>query len=255
MKLNSFALGAFIVILLFGGIGVSAAMNLWQTESSKIAATYSTGKFSGQANPADIRGSYTFGDVNKNFGVSLQDLSVAFRLPASTDPALFQVKDLESIYADLPFEVGTASVRMFVAFYKGLPYDLTTAEDTYLFPEAAQILIAQNKMLPEQSEFLASHLVSEAADASAPAVITPQVTSQVTTTAGATGYVPEEFTVTGSTTFQDLLDWGVSQEVIENAISDEMPDPTVVIKDYATGKGLEFYSIKSSLQAEVDKLK
>lgn len=270
MKLNSFALGALVIVLLFGGIGISTAMNWWQTENTKIAATYTEGEFAGLANPADIRGSYTFGDVNKNFGVPLEDLKTAFRLAADADPALFQVKELEAISADLPVEVGTASVRMFVAFYKGLPYDLAAAEETYLFPEAAPILKAQNKMLPEQAEFLATHLVPEAAvegalpvqptatPAAADSQSTPTSTvmdRQATPTPTATVHVQTEKTVSGSTTFQNLLDWGVSQAAIEKVIGDKMPAAGTVIKNYATGKGLEFSTLKTPLQAEVDKTK
>jgi hypothetical protein len=258
MKLNSLSLAALVLALLFGGIGISTAMNWWQTESTKVAATYTEGEFAGQANPADIRGSYTFGDVNKNFGVPLADLKTAFRLPVEADPALFQVKELEAISATLPLPVGTASVRMFVAFYKGLPYDLAAAEESYLFPEAAAILIAQNKMLPEQAAFLETHLVPDASANSTPAAVqttaTPApVDGQATPTPAATVHVQTEKTVTGSTTFQNLLDWGVSQAAIEKVIGDKMPAAATVIKNYATGKGVGFSTLKTPLQMEVDK--
>jgi hypothetical protein len=259
MKLNSFALAALVIVLLFGGIGVSTAMNWWQTESSKIAATYTEGEFAGQANPADIRGSYTFGDVNKNFGVPLADLKTAFRLPADADPAIFQVKELEALSADLPLPVGTASVRMFVAFYKGLPYDLAAAEESYLFPEAAAILKAQNQMLPEQAAFLETHLALDASEGSAPAAV--QATAapaaaegQAAPTPAATVHVQTEKKVTGATTFQNMLDWGVSQAAIEKVIGGPMPAAATVIKTYATDKGLEFSTLKTPLQAEVDKI-
>lgn len=261
MKLNSYAVAVLVIVMLFGGIGISTAMNWWQTESTKIAATYKEGEFAGQANPADIRGSYTFGDVNKNFGVSLEDLKIAFRLPAETNPALFQVKELETISATLPVEVGTASVRMFVAFYKGLPYDLITAEESYLFPEAAPILKAQNKMLPEQAAFLATHLAPAAGETgtqAAAATATPapagaQVTPAPATTA--TVHTVTEKTVTGSTTFQNLLDWGVSSAAIEKVIGGSLPAASTVIKDYASSKSLEFSILKTPLQVEVDKTK
>ena len=260
MKLNSFALAALVLVLLFGGIGISTAMNWWQTESTKVAATYKEGEFAGQANPADIRGSYTFGDVNTNFGVPLTELKTAFRLPAGSDPALFQVKELEAISATLPLPVGTASVRMFVAFYKGLPYDLAAAEESYLFPEAAAILKAQNKMLPAQAAFLETHLVPATSTNSTPVAAqvtaTPAVVDgQATPTPATTAHVQTEKTVTGSTTFQNLLDWGVSQSAIEKVIGDKMPDAATVIKNYATNKGLEFSTLKTPLQAEVDKTK
>jgi len=56
-----------------------------------------------------------------------------------------------------------------------------------------------------------------------------------------TEHVAPEKKVTGSTTFQDLLDWEVSVETIQ-----------MVIKDYITGKGLAFSEVKNLLQVEVD---
>ena len=53
-------------------------MGWWQTESTKEAAVFTSGEFAGQANPADIRGSYTFGDVEKNFGIPAALLAQAF---------------------------------------------------------------------------------------------------------------------------------------------------------------------------------
>jgi hypothetical protein len=269
MKLNSYTLAVLVLVLLFGGISFSSVMNWWQTESSKVAATYTGGEFAGQANPADIRGSYTFGDVNKNFGVPLADLAAAFRLPAEVDPAAFQVKELESLYEGLTVEVGTASVRMFVAFYKGLPYDLAAAEETYLFPEAKPILEGQNKLLPEQLAFLEAHLVPAAAEGSALVEATPAATQEVNVqftpaatqavetqpTLAATEHVQPDKTITGKTTFQNLLDWGVSQEMIEKVLGDTLPAPQTLIKDYATSKGAEFSTLKTTLQAEVDKTK
>lgn len=68
-------------------------------------------------------------------------------------------------------------------------------------------------------------------------------------------HTPEDYTVSGKTTFQDLLDWGVTQEAIETVIGETMPDASMVIKDYVTGKGMQFSQVKSALQAEVDKVK
>jgi len=51
-------------------------------------------------------------------------------------------------------EIGTASVRLFVAFYKNLPFDLST--DIYL-PEGATALLKQQKLTPEQSAYLETH--------------------------------------------------------------------------------------------------
>ena len=257
MKLNSFAVAVSVIVLLFGGIVFTSAMNWWHTETTKVPAAYTEGEAAGQYNPADIRGSYTFGDVSDLFGVPLSDLQTAFRVPTDQDPAAFQVKSLEGISADLPVEVGTASVRMFVAFYKGLPFDLAASEETYLFPEAASILKAQNKMQPEQVAYLESHLVPEVSETAA-STQTPQESvpsGDVTATPAATEHTAPAKTITGQTTFQNLLDWGVTKEAIEGILGDKMPAPETIIKEYITSKGLEFSSAKTQFQAEVDKYK
>ena len=244
MKLKSYTLAALVMVILFGGILLSTAMNWWQTESTKSPDRYTSGDAAGQYDPADIRGSYTFGEISDLFAIPLEDLAAAFRLPADVDAASFTVKDLEAIVTGLPVEVGTSSVRLFTAFYNGLPYDLAASEETYLFPEAAEILTAHNKMLPEQAEYLLTHIVT--ADLVPP---TPDETTVVTTESAEV-----EKKVSGSTTFQYLLDWGLSQEIIETVIGEPMPDPTLLIKDFATQNGLEFSTVKNALQAEVDKL-
>jgi hypothetical protein len=61
--------------------------------------------------------------------------------------------------------------------------------------------------------------------------------------------------ITGKTTFQDLLDWGVPVEVIQKIIGGDLPAPATVIKDYLTQNGMEFSPIKTALQVEVDKIK
>jgi hypothetical protein len=89
-----------------------------------------------------------------------------------------------------------------------------------------------------------------------PAVPAPTSTPPaVIETAAPTEHVAPVKTVTGKTTFQELLDWGVSKEAIQKVIGSELPEPSTVVKDYITGKGMEFPTIKAALQAEVDKVK
>ena len=117
MKLTSKPLAIIIVVILFGSIGITTALGWWSTENSKQVATFTEGEFAGQPNPADIRGSYTFGDIENNFDVPAADLAVAFGLPDGTDAAAYSVKSLEEVYANLEggIEVGTSSVRLFTA--------------------------------------------------------------------------------------------------------------------------------------------
>jgi len=81
------------------------------------------------------------------------------------------------------------------------------------------------------------------------------VTTEPKTTPLSTEHLAADKTVTGKTTFQELLDWGVPEDAIRQVIGDDLPAPTTVIKDFVTSKGMDFPTIKAALQAEVDKTK
>lgn len=258
MNLNSKTLAALLVVLLFGGILASSALGWWQTESTKEPAKFTEGEFAGQANPADIRGSYTFGDIEKAFDVSSATLAQAFGVETA-NPAAFPVKDLETIYAESAVEIGTASVRMFVAFYAGLPYDLAAAEESYLPQSAVDLLLAHGTLTPEQLAFLETHTVEPGAAAPQPeatpaAVTTPEAAPAAEATPHATA-TSEAYLIKGKTIFGDLLAWNVPQAVIEQIIGAAMPDPAMKVKDYCTANGLDFEVIRPALQTEVDKVK
>jgi hypothetical protein len=252
MNLNSKTLAAALIAIFFGGILISSALGLWQTESTKEPIKFTEGEFAGQSNPADIRGSYTFGDIANAFGVASEILAQAFGI--TSDASSFQVKSLEEVYADSEYEIGTASVRLFVAFYAGLPYDLAVAEETYLPKNAAEILIAKGNLTAERIAFVESHTIA-GGDPSAPAA---EPTPQAIPSAEATPHaipVSEEYVIKGKTTFGELIGWGVSQSVIESIIAAPMPDPAQKIKDYCAANRLDFETIKPALQLEVDKVK
>lgn len=252
MRLKSIPLAITIFVLLFGGIGLSMTFNWWQTESRKIPARFSEGEAAGEFNPADIRGSYTFGDINKNFGIPLEDLRVAFRLPTDVDPATFQVKSLEELYSSMPIEMGTGAVKLFTAFYKGLPYDLGPTEDNYLFPEAAALLESQGKMTKEQAAYLSTHTLSEelppVQSLPAEAIQQGEPASESTTN----GQPVSENVITGKTTFQNLLDMGMTAESIEEVIGNPIPSPLKSIKDYAAENGLQFSALKEELLSKLN---
>jgi hypothetical protein len=77
----------------------------------------------------------------------------------------------------------------------------------------------------------------------------------ITPTPVPTEHTPLENKITGKTSFQDLLDWGVKVEVIQTIIGGELPVASMLIKDYVTQQGMEFAPIKTALQAEVEALK
>lgn len=252
MTLTSRPLSVIIFVVMFGGIGLSSMLGWWQTESTKQPATFSEGEFAGQANPADIRGSYTFGDISSSFDVSPAVLAQAFQVTTG-DPASFAVKDLEALYLESGVEIGTNSVRLFVAYHLGLPFD-TTGQEILLPAPAARYLLENASLTPERQAYLQAHTVDVAAGSSAG----PEPASEpeaIPAGSGLEASSTDEYVVKGKTVFGDLIRWGVPQEAIEQIIGGPMPDPAMKVKDFATASGLTFETIKTQLQAEVDKVK
>jgi hypothetical protein len=88
------------------------------------------------------------------------------------------------------------------------------------------------------------------------ATSTPMViATEPVTTPLPTEHLAADKTVTGKTTFQELLDWGVPDDAIRQVIGGDLPAPMTVVKDFVTQNGMDFPTIKAALQAEVDKTK
>ena len=245
MKLTSKPLAVIIFVILFGGIALTTAMNWWRTEGRREPARFERGEAAGEYNPADIRGSYTFGDIELAFKVPSADLAAAFAIQTD-NPAAFAVKDLEKLYAEAAAagtEVGTDSVRYFVALYTGLPYALVG--DVYLPRPAIEMLVARGGLTLEQVTYLQSHLVELPGTVLEPLETIPTVEHVEST---------EDRTVKGKTTFAEVLDWGVPEETIVEIIGGPLPNPLVKVKDYCQEQGLPFETVKLALQAEIDKI-
>lgn len=159
MKIKSYILPLVIIIVLFGGIAVTKAFGLWKTESTKVPDTIKSGEAVGEYNPSDIRGSYTFKDISSSFKIPVEVLGEAFGVKSS-DLNSFKVKDLETIYVNLKdsgTEIGTSSVRLFVAYYLNIPYEIT--DETYLPKTAVDILKSKVKLSDEKIKYVESHWV------------------------------------------------------------------------------------------------
>lgn len=123
MKINSKTLLTSFVLILVVGIAGAKLTGLWITESTKEPVKFSEGEFEGQYDPEDIRGSYTFCDIEDAFGIKAELIAEAFNIETD-DPCSVKAKDLETVYGylDEDTEIGTGAIKMFVAFYTGLPY-------------------------------------------------------------------------------------------------------------------------------------
>ena len=146
-----------IVLLLFAvGIAITSVTGLWNTKAEKEPAKLSAAEYSGSYDPADIRGSYTFSQISEFFQIPIEDLSAAFCVPQAQASG-FKCKDLETIYEGSEYEIGTGSVRLFTAYYLGLPY--TPSEETYVTQTAAELLEKAGNMTDEQRAYVNAHAI------------------------------------------------------------------------------------------------
>ena len=233
-KISTRTLGMVTVVVMLGGIGFSMLLGLWNVESTKQPALIRQGEFIGQPSPSDIRGSYTWADVSKAFGIPSDLLMEAFGSSLPSD----KVSLLEAQYAGkVPDgqEVGTDSVRQFVSLYTGLPH---TAEEGTLLPRSAiMVLKREGKDTSPSFEEVANKAVS----------IGDKLAGS------GQGIIPSSSTtisLTGQTTFKDLLDAGYLLQDIE-ALIGKPKSLAMTVKDYATEKGIEFSEIKAKISSLV----
>ncbi|OHD75015.1 MAG: hypothetical protein A2177_04775 [Spirochaetes bacterium RBG_13_68_11] len=256
-------LAAVVPAIFIAGIGLTMAFNLWHTTTTKEPAKYSTGEFAGQANPADIRGSYSFGDVAAAFpGVPLEVLADAFGV--TQNPAAFPVKSLETLEGGTSaYALGTDSVRLFVARYLGLAFE--PASTTGLPPRAAELLEATGLLDAAGLADVEKRIVGVTAGAvkasPATAAVGAPATAAAATVPAETSAAPAAVTaetapvvrtVKGSTTFKDLADWGVESSVLDEALGSAPGAPSVTLRNWCTEKGIEFSTVKTKIQALVD---
>ncbi len=246
MTLRSRHIAPIVLAVFIIGIGGTIIFDLWQTTSNKIPATYTSGEFAGQYNPADIRGSYSFGDIEEAFNVSVAALATAFGVKDSENPAAFLCKELKDLYDKLENgEVGTDSVRWFVALYMGLPF---TPEEDSLLPSPVLSVLQERLSEAELEEVKAKTVSISGLAAAAPdgtAAAAEQADTHTETEVGQ---------VKGKTTFGELQSWGVSKEEIEKALGLPVGKAGVTVRDYCIENGIEFSTVKQALQAAVDRV-
>jgi hypothetical protein len=157
MKIKTSTLAIVLFLTFFGGIYSSNLAGLWKTESSKTVRTIREGDSSGQKNPSDIKGSFSFSDISNNFEIPVKDLQKAFDIKNIDNIEEFKCKDLEIYYGEnLSNEIGTGSVKMFVALYKGIEYEIE--EDTYLPNTAVNFLEEKGNLSKEKLEYIKAHV-------------------------------------------------------------------------------------------------
>lgn len=233
MTIQSGTLTATIIIVLFGSIGFGQLSGYWQTESSKIPATYEEGEFVGEANPGDIRGSYTFADVEAAFGVSAAVLGDAFGV---SEPETFAIRGLEELYGEINgMEIGTDSVRLFVALFLDRPYE---PEEATGLPNTAL------PFLPAAARSTMEYRAVDVQDAGS----APQDTGTNIDDAA-----EGERLVRGMTTVAELLSWGLNDGEIASFFGGSLPSPSsMTLREASEAAAVEFSVIKDRIQDLVD---
>jgi hypothetical protein len=202
-------LGIFILVVFMGTIYAFRAVGVWSV-SGKVDHQGQAIQ-PGAGDTSSIKGWMTFEQISTAFQAPLAEILAAFGLPADT-PASTPLNTLEN---------GTFSVSALRDWLDARAPSSPAVEPDNLAP---------------------ADPVKEA---------TPQPTSVPGEPAGAADPVehdPADRTVTGQTTFQDLLDWGVSAETIQQVIGGALPDPSMLVKDYVTQGGESFGPVKNALQ-------
>lgn len=242
-------MAVLILAIFFSGIATTMALGIWTTESDKKPSRYNDGIAAGEYDPSDIRGSYTFEEVSNLFDIPVPVLYEAFGLPASADPAATQTKELEGFYGEISgpdgsVEIGNESVQVFVALYKDLPVTLV---DTWLPTPAVDLLLAANPNLTaEQLEYLSTHnvaLPSSDEVSTLPESVASMTEQEVSPSAGTEG----EPLVNGNTTFQQLLDLGLTTSQLKEIFGPDLPLSNMKVKDYCTQQSIAFSAVKAQL--------
>ena len=86
MKIKSKDIAPIVLAFFVIGITVTIFLNYWNTGKIKEPAKYTSGKFEGLYDPSDIRGSFSFADINNAFNVPAEDLAEAFGFKDAPNP-------------------------------------------------------------------------------------------------------------------------------------------------------------------------
>jgi len=251
IRVKTLPLAIAVVAVMFGGVALSKAVGYWNTTSTKEPAKFKNGELAGLPNPADIRGSYTWLDLEKAFGVPAAESARAFSTAdRALDPAE-RVSVLEELYLPiLPpgLEIGTGAVRLFVSLYTGLPLE---AEEGSVLPDGALELLSQRPGMDDEA--LGRYVIpSNAPTAPAPAAASPAASQSGTSQAGTGSGQATARSIVGKTTFGDLYDWGLTEDQVAAAIGYAPGPRSQSVRDSATANGKEFSELKIALQALVD---
>lgn len=227
-----------VFVVLFGGIYLTIGSGHWTTSSEKEPSRLQTGEYS----IADIRGSYTFAEIEEFFGVPAEMLFQALLLPEERRSDTFKIKDLhedffEPVVLDgTEIEVGTDLVKVVIALYTGLPH---TSHETFHLPvSAVNLLVQEQKLQGEEKTYWETHTFELVLAEKAPAEESPLESTEE----------HEAVDIKGRTTMGELLQYGLTKEQFKEITGVEMPDNrSLGLKDFVAENGLEMGTMKTQI--------
>lgn len=249
-----------VLVVLFGGIYLTIGTGHWATDRQAEPLKLQSGDY----DPADIRGSYTFAEIEKFFGVPAALLFEAFGIPEEKRTDAFQIKEMEGLFEPVilegaEVEVGTDLVRVFTSIYAGLPYE--SDETTHLPEGLVKTLIQEQKLSEDQQAYWKTHTFPLILAGSAPTQEEIQTTisteqsqeqpaaQEQTQPQAASSPVAESAAVDikGRTTMGELLDFGLTKEQFKELTGIEMPGTAVKMKEFTDANGLDMEMIKTKI--------
>lgn len=157
VKIRNLTAAILVLAFIFGGYATGKAAGYWTTEKDRRPGGGKTTAVA--ADPAEIRGSTTFGEIEILFDVPVEVLTEAFGVSAESVPEDFRAGSVEEIYGESGFDIGTGSVRYFTALYSGLPYE---PDEEVWFPAQAYVLLeARNVGDDSGLEYVRTHLIED----------------------------------------------------------------------------------------------
>lgn len=241
MKVRARTAALILPLFFLLGIGSSIVSGYWRTESSKQPFRYTEGEMAGEYNPADIRGSYSLADLEAVFTISVETLAKAFGAGDHKDPSSLKIKEFEEAFGMIDgMEVGTDSMRLFIALYLNRPY--IPEEGTALPQPAYNILKNEGNSSPDQLTLYEDRVISLDSVQLSEGEEDNDYDKDI-----------ELLEIKGKTTFTELLDCGITEDQIVDALGGlPMGVRVMSVRDYCRDQGVEFSEVKAKLQDILD---
>lgn len=166
MRLTTKVVGILVIVIIFGGYALADFFGINDYSLSHGSGS-GRGNLSNESKNEessiinklaveDIRGSFTIKDVAETFDIDVPILVEAFSI-IDVEVESIRLSDIHEIFGEYDGkEVGTSSVKLFVAYFKGLDYEID--EEIYLPESAIKILTEQGKVNESQKEYLQEHI-------------------------------------------------------------------------------------------------